>query len=93
MIFFLKDIASFSEEGKKLQELLALCMEGNSRDLGTSVVMGENVHVYKQNGSTKKVTTDFTKQCPIHPSPCYSCRKTLNIRIYTCTGVHILAFC
>lgn len=54
-----QDIALFSEEGKKLQELLGLCMEGNSRDLLTSGVVGENVHVYKQNGSTKKVSTDL----------------------------------
>lgn len=30
-------------------------MEGSSRDLLTSGIVGENVHVYKQNGSAKKV--------------------------------------
>ncbi|XP_061194832.1 kinase non-catalytic C-lobe domain-containing protein 1-like [Saccostrea echinata] len=71
--FFIEEqnLASFSEEGKKLQELLALCMEGNSRDLLTSVTVGENVHVYKQNGSTKKwdslktVTPKSTSKDPV----------------------------
>lgn len=34
-------------------------MEGSSRDLLTSGIVGENVHVYKQNGSTKKVRKDL----------------------------------
>lgn len=38
-------------------------MEGSSRDLLTSGIVGENVHVYKQNGSTKKVRKDLLLYC------------------------------
>lgn len=38
-------------------------MEGNSRDLLTSGIVGENVHVYKQSGSTKKVRKDLLLYC------------------------------
>lgn len=38
-------------------------MEGSSRDLLTSGIVGENVHVYKQNGSTKKVRKYLLLYC------------------------------
>jgi hypothetical protein len=60
LCFVTQNIATFSDEGKRLQELLALCMDGNSRDLLTSITTGENVHVYKQNGSTKKVRKEIS---------------------------------
>lgn len=38
-------------------------MEGNSRDLLISGIVGENVYVYKQNGFIKKVRKDFFLYC------------------------------
>lgn len=34
-------------------------MEGSSRDLLISGIVGENVYVYKQNGFIKKVSKEF----------------------------------
>lgn len=34
-------------------------MEGSSRDLLISGIVGENVYIYKQNGFIKKVRKDF----------------------------------
>lgn len=38
-------------------------MEGSSRDLLISGIVGENVYVYKQNGFIKKVRKDFFLYC------------------------------
>lgn len=64
-------------------------MEGNSRDLLTSGVVGENVHVYKQNGSTKKVSTDLLYI--VKNSRFYLCGKKYqtSVIINICTLYHI----